>query len=200
MPDGPILIVDDNPANMKLASFVLTSKGYTVRTASNAKEALIEIASFPPRLVLMDIQLPDIDGLELTRRLKAEPATRAIIVVAVTAYAMAGDEDKARRAGCDGYITKPIDTRTLATLWIFISIRPAKRLGNNCRTAARAVSSMKRSGASGIMFDHRARRQALPRRRISCWHCALPGTSPDRPHVSALQPNARRSGTMQFPR
>jgi CheY-like chemotaxis protein len=115
MPDGPILIVDDNPANMKLASFVLTSKGYTVRTASNAKEALIEIASFPPRLVLMDIQLPDIDGLELTRRLKAEPATRAIIVVAVTAYAMAGDEDKARRAGCDGYITKPIDTRTLAT-------------------------------------------------------------------------------------
>jgi CheY-like chemotaxis protein len=114
MPDGPILIVDDNPANMKLASFVLTSKGYTVRTASNAKEALIEIASFPPRLVLMDIQLPDIDGLELTRRLKAEPATRAIIVVAVTAYAMAGDEDKARRAGCDGYITKPIDTRTLA--------------------------------------------------------------------------------------
>jgi CheY-like chemotaxis protein len=115
MPDGPILIVDDNPANMKLASFVLTSKGYTVRTASNAKEALIEIASFPPRLVLMDIQLPDIDGLELTRRLKAEPATRAIIVVAVTAYAMAGDEDMARRAGCDGYITKPIDTRTLAT-------------------------------------------------------------------------------------
>ena len=115
MPDGPILIVDDNPANMKLASFVLTSKGYTVRTASNAKEALIEIASFPPRLVLMDIQLPDIDVLELTRRLKAEPATRAIVVVAVTANAMAGDEEKARRAGCDGYITKPIDTRTLAT-------------------------------------------------------------------------------------
>jgi CheY-like chemotaxis protein len=85
-----------------------------VRTAADAKEALAEIASFPPRLVLMDIQLPDIDGLELTRRLKAEPATRAIIVVAVTAYAMAGDEEKARRAGCDGYITKPIDTRTLA--------------------------------------------------------------------------------------
>jgi CheY-like chemotaxis protein len=114
MADGPILIVDDNPANIKLASFVLKSKGYRVRTASDAKEALIEIASFRPRLVLMDIQLPDIDGLELTRRLKAEPATRAIVVVAVTANAMAGDEEKARRAGCDGYITKPIDTRTLA--------------------------------------------------------------------------------------
>src|SRR5260370_41062385 len=114
MPDGPILIVDDNPANMKLASFVLTSKGYTVRTASDAKEALAEIASFPPRLVLMDIQLPDINGLELTRRLKAEPATRAIIVVAVTAYAMAVDEEKARRAGCDGSISKPIAHRTLA--------------------------------------------------------------------------------------
>jgi CheY-like chemotaxis protein len=114
MSDGPILIVDDNPANMKLAAFVLTSKGYAVRTAANAKEALIEIASFPPRLVLMDIQLPDIDGLELTRRLKAAPATRRIIIVAVTAYAMAGDEGRARRAGCDGYITKPIDTRTLA--------------------------------------------------------------------------------------
>ena len=111
---GPILIVDDNPANMKLISFVLKSRGYAVRTASNAKEALAEIAWFPPRLVLMDIQLPDIDGLELTRRLKAEPATRAIIVVAVTAYAMAGDEEKARHAGCNGYITKPIDTRTLA--------------------------------------------------------------------------------------
>jgi CheY-like chemotaxis protein len=114
MSDGHVLIVDDNPANMKLAAFVLESKGYAVRTASNAKEALVEIASFPPRLVLMDIQLPDIDGLELTRRLKAEPATRGIIVVAVTAFAMAGDEEKARRAGCDGYITKPIDTRTLA--------------------------------------------------------------------------------------
>ncbi len=98
---GPILIVDDNPTNMKLISFVLKSRGYAVRTAADAKEALAEIASFPPRLVLMDIQLPDIVGLELTRRLKAEPATRAIIVVAVTAYAMAGDEEKARRAGCD---------------------------------------------------------------------------------------------------
>jgi len=122
MADAPILIVDDNAANMKLAAFVLKSKGYTVRTASNAKEALVEIASFPPRLVLMDIQLPDIDGLELTRRLKAEPATRGIIVVAVTAYAMAGDEEKARRAGCDGYISKPIDTRTLAaTVGLYLS-------------------------------------------------------------------------------
>jgi CheY-like chemotaxis protein len=72
------------------------------------------IAAFQPRLILMDIQLPGMDGLELTRRLKADEATRQIAIVAVTSYAMKGDEEKARRAGCDGYLSKPIDTRTLA--------------------------------------------------------------------------------------
>jgi CheY-like chemotaxis protein len=114
MPVGErILIVDDNPANVKLMSFILSARGYDIHTATNATEALATLEHTLPRLILMDVQLPGMDGLELTARLKADPKTCAIIIVAVTAYAMTGDEQKARNAGCDGYITKPIDKRTL---------------------------------------------------------------------------------------
>ena len=109
----PILIVEDNPANRKLLSFLLTTRGYDVRTAAHADEALQMLQTFSPRLILMDLQLPGMDGLELTRRLKADPRTRHIVIVAVTAYAMKGDEQRVREAGCDGYVTKPIDTRGL---------------------------------------------------------------------------------------
>jgi CheY-like chemotaxis protein len=109
----PILVVDDNPANVKLVRFLLVKRGYDVRVAGDAREALEILGAFKPRLILMDLQLPGMDGLELTRRIKADPATAAIPVVAVTAFAMKGDEDRAREAGCDGYITKPIDTHTL---------------------------------------------------------------------------------------
>jgi CheY-like chemotaxis protein len=112
----PILIVDDNPVNLKLARILLTSEGYQVRTAGSADEAFAAVREARPRLILMDIQLPDIDGLEATRRLKADPATRDIIVIALTAYAMKGDRDKALGAGCDGYVSKPIDTRALPGL------------------------------------------------------------------------------------
>ncbi|MBI3325786.1 MAG: response regulator [Nitrospinae bacterium] len=108
-----ILIVDDNPANLKLVRVLLTTEGYDVRTASNAENALAVLETFRPRLILMDLQLSGADGLELTRQLKADPATRNIIIVALTAYAMKGDEQRALDAGCDGYIAKPIDTRTL---------------------------------------------------------------------------------------
>jgi CheY-like chemotaxis protein len=111
-----ILIVDDNPSNMKLLAFMLSSRGYDVRTAGDAIEALTALESFPARLILMDLQMPGMDGLELTRRLKADPRTSEIIIVAVTANAMKGDEEKARAAGCDGYVTKPIDTRALPRL------------------------------------------------------------------------------------
>lgn len=110
---APILIVDDNVSNTKLLAFLLTSKGYVVRTAASADEALAVLQEFVPRLILMDLQLPGMDGLTLTRQLKADPRTSAIPIVAATAYAMKGDEEKARAAGCDGYITKPIDTRRL---------------------------------------------------------------------------------------
>lgn len=108
-----ILVVDDNPSNTKLMTFVLGARGWDVRSAADATEAMEMVASFHPELIVMDIQLPIVDGLELTRRLKADPATRDIIVVAATAYAMKGDEQRAIDAGCDGYVTKPINTRTL---------------------------------------------------------------------------------------
>ena len=113
MASESILIVDDNPGNMKLVSFLLEKRGYEVRTASSAEAALEILRSFVPSLILMDLQMPGIDGFELTRRLRAEPSTTEVVIIAVTAYAMKGDEQRARAAGCDDYITKPIDTRAL---------------------------------------------------------------------------------------
>ena len=115
-PAPAILIVDDNPANMKLLSFLLGARGYEVHTSADADEALATLGRFAPQLILMDLQLPGVDGLTLTRRLKADAAYRHIAIVAVTASAMKGDEQKAMEAGCDGYITKPIDTRALPQL------------------------------------------------------------------------------------
>ncbi len=111
-----ILIVDDSPINLKLVKVLLIKEGYQVQTAIDAEEGLKSIQVSKPRLILTDIQLPGMDGLEMTRRLKASPETADIKVVALTAYAMKGDEEKARAAGCDGYITKPIDTQALPGL------------------------------------------------------------------------------------
>ena len=113
MPGERVLIVDDNPTNLKLVAYLMKANGYTVDTALDAETALDSIRVNHPDVILMDIQLPGIDGLELTRRLKADPKTRDIVIVAVTAYAMKGDQAKALAAGCDDYITKPIDTRKL---------------------------------------------------------------------------------------
>ena len=108
-----ILVIDDTPVNLKLTRILLANEGYTVRTAKDAEEALVILDEFHPDLMLVDIQLPGMDGLELTRRVKANPGTRGIVVVALTAFAMKGDEERAMGEGCDGYITKPIDTRSL---------------------------------------------------------------------------------------
>jgi CheY-like chemotaxis protein len=108
-----VLVVDDNPSNTKLLAFVLKRGGYDVRTADSALTGADVLREFQPQLILMDLQMPGISGLEWTRQLKADPATQAIPIVAVTAYAMKGDAERARAAGCDGYLTKPIDTRTL---------------------------------------------------------------------------------------
>ena len=113
MAGEPILIVDDTPVNLKLTRILLVNEGYKVLTAASAEEALELLRSYHPFLVLADIQLPGIDGLELTRRIKQNKTTRDITVVALTAFAMRGDEQRAIDAGCDGYITKPIDTRAL---------------------------------------------------------------------------------------
>ena len=109
-----VLVVDDNPTNLKLASYVLSASGYDVRTAADAEEALNLVETLLPRVILVDLQLPGMDGLELARRLKAAPRFREVVIIAVTANAMRGDEERARAAGCDGYIAKPIDTRSLA--------------------------------------------------------------------------------------
>jgi CheY-like chemotaxis protein len=106
-----ILIVDDNPTNLKLASHVLEGEGYTVDLAADAEQAQELLLHMTPDLILMDIALPGMDGLTLTRKLKTDEKLKHIPVVAMTAFAMKGDEQKALDAGCDGYITKPIDTR-----------------------------------------------------------------------------------------
>ena len=114
MAGEPLLIVDDNATNLKLVRVLLEDAGYQVRVALDADEALASLREFRPRLILMDIQLPGMDGLSLTRMLKANPSMRDIIILGLTAYAMKGDEERILAAGCDGYIAKPLDTRTLA--------------------------------------------------------------------------------------
>lgn len=111
-----ILVVDDSPDNLMLARLLLQHEGYDVRTAESAEKALAVLASCTPRLILMDIQLPGMDGLELTRRLRRTPELQNASIIALTAYAMPGDEAHAREAGCDGYISKPIDTRAFPGL------------------------------------------------------------------------------------
>jgi CheY-like chemotaxis protein len=108
-----ILIVDDNPGNLKLARDLLTSEGYNVSTAIDAEEALLSLKNLLPRLIILDLNLPVMDGLMLTRQIKADSATRDIAVIAVTAYIMRWNEQAALEAGCDCFITKPIDTRAL---------------------------------------------------------------------------------------
>lgn len=108
-----ILVVDDNPINLKLVTDVLEFEGYQILKAEDAEVAQEILATRLPDLILMDIALPGMDGLTLTRKLKANRHTHAIPIVALTAFAMKGDDEKVRAAGCDGYITKPIDTRQL---------------------------------------------------------------------------------------
>jgi two-component system cell cycle response regulator DivK len=111
-----ILVVDDDPMSVKLIRALLTGGGYSVRSAISAEEALEVLKTFEPRLILLDIQLPGVDGLQLASQLRSNPAMLKTSIVALTAYAMKGDEQKARSAGCDGYITKPIDVRTLPSV------------------------------------------------------------------------------------
>lgn len=105
---GKVLIVEDNPANMTLAVFLLTSAGHTVLSATDAEAGIKTARTEHPDLVLMDIQLPGMDGLQATTVLKSGAETSSIPVIALTALAMKGDEERIRAAGCDGYIAKPI--------------------------------------------------------------------------------------------
>ena len=111
-----IMVVDDNEINLKLISELLMMEGYNVLPVTDAESVLKLIETNFPELILMDIQLPGMDGLTLTKILKQKKETQHIPIIAVTAFAMKGDEEKALEAGCNGYITKPIDTRMLPEL------------------------------------------------------------------------------------
>jgi CheY-like chemotaxis protein/pyrroloquinoline quinone (PQQ) biosynthesis protein C len=139
-----ILVVDDNATNLKLFTFLLASPAHDVRTATNAREALAVLEAFLPDLILMDIQLPDIDGLELTRQLRRSPRTCDTTIVAVTAYAMKGDAERARAAGVDGYISKPIEKQAFR----------------------QAVAEYLGAAKRGCVVNHSAADQSLPARCI----------------------------------
>lgn len=109
-----ILVVDDQPASIKLIQLILAGEGYQVLVAANATEALQAVQDSKPDLILMDIHLPSLDGLALTKLLRSDPESRHIKIVAISAYALTEDDERITAAGCDGFIPKPIDTRTLA--------------------------------------------------------------------------------------
>jgi two-component system cell cycle response regulator DivK len=110
-----ILVIEDNPANMKLANLLLLNAGHSVLCATDAETGLILALTDHPDLILMDIQLPGMDGLAATALLKKDPATAAIPVIALTALAMKADQEKSRLAGCDAYIAKPLHYLELYT-------------------------------------------------------------------------------------
>jgi CheY-like chemotaxis protein len=115
MTDNRILIIEDNLLNLELATDLLEANGFVVHSAQTGEEGLRLARKLLPDLVLMDFSLPGMDGLSATKNLKADPATHHLSVVGLTANAMKGDEELALNAGCDGYLTKPIDTRTFIT-------------------------------------------------------------------------------------
>jgi len=114
MDNIPVLIVEDNKSHLILEKLALAENHYDIRTASDANTALQILTEFQPRLILMDLQLPGMSGLQLTKKLKANPKYRGIIIVAITAYGMKGDREMALQAGCDAYLSKPIDIETFS--------------------------------------------------------------------------------------
>jgi two-component system, cell cycle response regulator DivK len=111
-----ILLVDDCTHNLKLTRFLLRKEGFEVTTAENAQQALSALGEHIPDLILMDVQLPGMDGLQLTRHLRRDASLNDVPIVAFTASSIKGDEQLALAAGCDGYVSKPIDTRTFVSV------------------------------------------------------------------------------------
>ena len=122
-----ILIVEDNPQNMKIALMVLRPHGYTLLEATDGNEALEIAVSNKPDLILMDMQLPKVSGLEVTKRLRQMPGFSHIPIIAVTAYAMKGDDERIIKAGCDAYLPKPINTRELPRVVSEMLVKVAAR-------------------------------------------------------------------------
>ena len=150
-----ILLVDDSLPNLKLTRFLLTEDGFEVRTAENAEQALQALETRVPDVILMDIQMPGMDGLALTRHLRRDGSLHGVPIVAFTASAIKGDEEIARAAGCDGYITKPIDTRTFVSLVREYAGAPAAGAGPGSAPSADSQSS---SEASSMLFKQASSR------------------------------------------
>ncbi len=108
-----VLVVEDNPQNMKLITIVLKKFGNDVIEAASGLDAIEKAVQLQPDLILMDVQLPDIDGLETTRRIRKIESMRSVPIIAITSYAMAGDREKVIEAGCNGYFEKPINPLTI---------------------------------------------------------------------------------------
>jgi CheY-like chemotaxis protein len=129
-----VLLVEDNPANQMLTVALLEREGYEVVLANDSTELFERMRTRRPDLILMDVGLPGYDGLFVTRQLKSDPKTAAIPIVAITAHAMAGDREQALAVGCDGYLSKPIDTRRFgAQIREFLS-PAASKMGANRET------------------------------------------------------------------
>ena len=111
--DKYVLVAEDNDLNFRLAQFILARLGVEVRRATTGDQALADALADPPALIYMDIQLPGIDGLQVTRELRSNPATQHVPIVALTALAMVGDEERAISAGCNAYLTKPVSPHDL---------------------------------------------------------------------------------------
>ena len=125
MPAETILIIEDNLLNLELVTDLLEAKGYLILKAETAEAGIRLARTSSPQLILMDLSLPGMDGLQATRTLKSDPATKHLKVIALTAHAMKGDQEIALKAGCDGYVSKPIDTRSFAAAIAgFITSRP----------------------------------------------------------------------------
>jgi two-component system cell cycle response regulator DivK len=156
MKNKSILLVDDCLPNLKLTRFLLVDDGFEVWTAENAEQALQALERGVPDMILMDIQMPGMDGLALTRHLRRDwdSSLRNVPIVALTASALKGDEEVARAAGCDGYITKPIDTRTFVS--IVREYTGAPSAGTLCAgtgpASARCAGSQSRTEASSMLF------------------------------------------------
>lgn len=123
-PPPAILLVEDNLHNRRIFQGVLSHAGFAVVEAEDGGRAMELAVASPPDLILMDLSIPVIDGWECTRRLKADPRTRSVPIIALTAHAMRGDEERAREAGCDGYLSKPISPRKVVE-----EVRRVLRLG-----------------------------------------------------------------------
>ncbi len=148
-----ILLVDDNLPNLKLTRFLLMEDGFEVQTAENAQQALRALETRVPDMILMDIQMPGMDGLALTRHLRRDGSLQSVPIVALTASAIKGDEEIARAAGCDGYITKPIDTRTFTSM-----VRKYAGVLSGASGDARCSGSQSCSEASSMLFKQASSR------------------------------------------